>query len=89
MVKEKRTEDEMTDVATGRRVEVRGSNYGPWLRASADQIERMRGVLDKNGIRYRVLENLLSINGGPEMGTVRFGYEAEGDAIQAILDTIQ
>jgi hypothetical protein len=78
----------MIDVATRKplRVLTEGT-AGPYIRVSVDQLDELRRLLDAGGIRYWVEENVISINGGPEIGVVNLGRGADARAIQAVLDS--
>lgn len=77
----------MIDVSTSKPLRVLTFKAsGPYMRVSFDQFDEIRGLLDRQGIRYHVPPNWLSFNGGPEMGIVRLVTGIDAVAVQAILD---
>ena len=79
----------MIDVATQKPLTVsgRGTEW-PRLIVTVLQLPAVRQLLDKHGIRYYVREDVISWNGGPEEATVEFGRGADGEAIQALLESV-
>jgi hypothetical protein len=76
------------DVATKKPLHVRNEGTaGPYIFVSVDQLDSLQRFLDARGIRYWVAENVVSINGGPEIGEVNFGRGVDAHAIQEILDS--
>ena len=77
----------MIDVTSSKplRVSTIGT-VGPHLRLPFSQVPELRLLLDQNNVRYRVQDNVISLNGGPAFATVSFGREGDAAVIQAILD---
>lgn len=77
----------MIDVATKKPLRIlTHAASGPYIRVSFDQVDELRDLLDRHGVRYRVESDWLSYNGGPEMGVVQLARGTDAEAIQAILD---
>ncbi|MBI1918125.1 MAG: hypothetical protein HYS12_25825 [Planctomycetes bacterium] len=79
----------MTDATTKNplRVSTIGT-AGPFIRLAFTQLDEVRQLLDRHGIRYWVRENAISLDGGPEMIVVKLGREGNAAAVQAILDSV-
>jgi len=52
------------------------------------QLDEIRQLLDRHGIRYEVDEYAISLDGGPEDTEINFGRGGDPHAIQAILDSV-
>jgi hypothetical protein len=50
------------------------------------QLEEVRALLDRHGIRYEVEDEVISLDGGPEMATINLAHGTDPSAVQAILD---
>lgn len=59
----------------------------PYIRLPYDQVDELRSLLDRHGVRYRVEENISSLNGGPWIAYVNLGRGVVAEDVQAILDT--
>lgn len=78
----------MTDVATQKPLYVStGGTAGPYIILSVNQLDEVRRILDDNQIGYWVEENVISLNGGPEIAVMNFGRGGNATAIQALLDS--
>jgi len=62
---------------------------GPYLIVQFLQLDDIRRLLDENGVRYWVGEDVFSFDGGPEEAMINFGRGADVDAIQAVLDGVR
>ncbi len=62
---------------------------GPFIRVPVSQLDEISQVLDKNSIHYWVEENVISLNGGPEIAVVNFGRGADVAAVRAALDSVR
>ena len=62
-----------------------GSN--PSLRLPHTQVGQVTKLLDQHGIRYWVDSHIISMNGGPYIGSIYFYRETDPNKVQAILDT--
>ncbi len=79
----------MIDVTTRKPLRVSTDEIaGPYLMLPFSQAPEVEQVLEARGIRHRVLEDVISFNGGPEEATIVFGRGADPGAIQAALDSI-
>ncbi len=79
----------MTDTTTQAPVRVStDGTAGPYIRLSWDQVNDLKRLLDSHQIRYRVQENIISLNGGPFMAVVDLGRNADPLVIQRILDSV-
>ncbi len=61
---------------------------GPYIMVPFHQLADLRHLLDEHGIRFWVEENVISLNGAPEVAVVNLGRGADGEAIQAVLDSV-
>jgi hypothetical protein len=79
----------MIDVATKKplRVETH-STVGAYISVTVPQLDAIRQLLERHKIGFRVAENAISYNGGPETTRIYLGRKADPHAIQAILDSV-
>jgi hypothetical protein len=77
----------MVDATTRKplRVSTDGT-VGPYIMVPIIQLDELREILDRHRIRYSVEEDVISLNGEPEVGVVDLGLGADPAAVQAILD---
>ena len=61
---------------------------GPYLMVPFSQLDEVCRRLDDHGVRYRVEENVISLDGAPEVAVVNFGRGADADRVQAVLDGV-
>ena len=59
---------------------------GPYIMVPVSQLADVRQLLDENEIRYSVEEEVISLDGGPEIAVVDLDRRADVDAVQVILD---
>ena len=59
----------------------------PYIMLLFDQLEEVCRILDEHGIRYSVEDEAISLEGGPETVVIDLAWNADIDAIQAILDS--
>jgi hypothetical protein len=79
----------MIDAMTRKRLHVStDGGAGPYIMVPFSQLADVRQVLDHHGIRYAVEEDVISLDGAPEVAVIDLGRAANADAIQAILDTV-
>ncbi|HUG92880.1 MAG TPA: hypothetical protein VML55_18710 [Planctomycetaceae bacterium] len=80
----------MTDTTTQQplRVSTEGT-AGPYLMLPVSQLDEVRRLLDSRGIRHWVKENVISLDGAPEIAVIEFGRSADAAAVQAVLDSVQ
>jgi hypothetical protein len=77
----------MIDAQTQRPLRVSDDEIaGPSLMLPVSQLDRIRDVLDRDGISYWVDSMAISIDGKPEMIVVNFGRSGDAGRVQAILD---
>ena len=79
----------MIDAKTRKHLHVStGGGAGPYIMVPFSQLANVRQVLDDHGIRYAVEEEVISLDGAPEVAVIDLGRAANADGIQAILDTV-
>jgi hypothetical protein len=77
----------MIDAMTRKRLQVStDGGAGPYIMVPVSQLTDVRQVLDNHGIRYAVEEDVISLDGAPEVAVIDLGRAANAEAIQAILD---
>ena len=79
----------MIDVITKKPLRVTINTSWPYIDVAACQIDDVHQLLEKQGIRHSVREEIISFNGGPEEGKIFLGRGVDPIAVQAILDSIQ
>ena len=81
----------MWDGFSGDKVDVRvDQSCGPYIMIDPGAIERVQGLLDKNGIPYTVEDGAThACKGTPEAAVIEFGRSADVRRIQQLLDTLQ
>jgi hypothetical protein len=52
------------------------------------QLDDVCRLLDEHKVRYSVEEEVISLDGGPEIAAIDFGRNANALAVQAILDSV-
>jgi len=77
----------MTDTMTQKplRVSTDGT-AGPYIMVSVGQLDAVRRLLDRNRIRFWVEEEVISLDGGPEIAVVDLGRGADSERVQELLD---
>ena len=79
----------MIDAMTRKRLHVSTDGGArPYIMVPFSQLADVRQVLGHHGIRYAVEEDVISLDGAPEVAVIDLGRAANADAIQAILDTV-
>lgn len=61
---------------------------GPYIMVPVSQLEDLRQLLNSHDIRYWIEEDVISLDGAPEIAIMNLGRDADVDAIQAILDSV-
>ncbi len=80
----------MIDVMTRKRLHVStDGGAGPYIMLPFAQLADLRKALDHHGIRYSVEEDVISLDGAPEIAVIDLGRDADVSSIQAILDTVR
>jgi hypothetical protein len=62
---------------------------GPYIMVPVSQLADLRELLDKHRIRYSVEEDVVSLDGAPEIAVVDLGRGADVAPVQAVLDSIR
>jgi hypothetical protein len=79
----------MTDSSTQDRLRVStDSTAGPYLMVPFSQLNDVEQLLTRHDTHYWVEENVISLNGAPEIATINFGRGADARAVQKILDSV-
>jgi hypothetical protein len=76
----------MIDRRTGLPLRVQDGSVAPYIRLLYAQLDDVRQILDRHGLRYAVRENVISMSGGPFIAVIDFSRETNASAVQAILD---
>lgn len=50
------------------------------------RVERIGRLLENHGVQYRLMENLISINDGPEIATIILERGIDSKYVQSLLD---
>jgi len=61
---------------------------GPYIMVPVTQLDDLRDLLDKHRVRYWVEEEVISLDGSPEIAVVDLGHGADAASVQAILDGV-
>ncbi len=61
---------------------------GPYLVVPVAQLERVRALLDANKVAYWVDEEVISLDGKPEVAVVNLGHGSDSKKVQNLLDGI-
>jgi hypothetical protein len=61
---------------------------GPYISLPVGQLGEVCQLLDKHQERYSVQEEVISLNGAPEVAVIELGRGANVLAVQAILDSM-
>ena len=79
----------MKDVATKQPLYVStDGTAGPYIMVPYSQLDDLRRLLDQNRVRYSVDEDVISLNGEPEVALVNLGRGGDAKSVQKILDSI-
>jgi hypothetical protein len=79
----------MIDVTTNKPLRVSGPEIPrPYIRVPESQLDAVHRLLESHGIRHWVLENVFSWDGGPFIGKIDLGRDADRQAVQAVLDSV-
>lgn len=62
---------------------------GPYIMVPFSQLEEVRAQLTANNVRYWVDDEVLSLDGGPEIAVVNLGRDCNAAHVQELLDKIQ
>ncbi len=79
----------MIDSMTRKRLHVStDGGAGPYIMVPFAQLTDVCQILDHHGIRYAVEEDVISLDGAPEVAVIDLDHAVNAHAIQAILDTV-
>jgi hypothetical protein len=79
----------MIDEMTKKPIKVTGIGLlSAWIRLPASQIPAVTALLDANGVPYLVGEEFLSINDGPETGSIHLDRTRDAPRVQQLLDSV-
>ena len=77
----------MTDTtAKPIRVSTDGTGKFSWIKLPADQLDRVRTVLDANRVGYWVEHGVISFDGGPYMAWIQLRRKTDPNYVQSLLD---
>ena len=80
----------MTNTANQKPLRVLGVDTAwPYISLPYSQLKEVKKLLDDKGIRYWVRDNIISIDGGPEMTAIHLGRGTDVNTVQAILDSVE
>ena len=80
----------MIDVTTEKALHVStDGTAGPYIMVPVSQLEDTQRLLDNRSIKFWVDEDVISLNGAPEVAVINLGRAADAQAIQAILDNVR
>jgi hypothetical protein len=79
----------MKDSATKRPLYViTDGTAGPYIMVPVSQLDKVQRLLDLHRVHYSVEENVVSLNGGPEVAVVNLGRAGDTNGVQKILDGV-
>lgn len=79
----------MTDTsAKPIRVQTDGTGKYSKIKLPADQLDRVRAVLDASNVGYWVQHGITSFDGGPFMATIQLRLKTDPQQVQALLDAV-
>lgn len=80
----------MIDVTTKKPLHVStDGGAGPYITLPFSQLAEVRRLLETHSVRYEVDEDIISWDGGPETSEINLDRQADPEAVQAILDSVQ
>jgi hypothetical protein len=59
------------------------------LRLPASQVEKVERLFDQHGLNYWLIDQMISMDGGPFFARIVLGSGTDFKAVQAILDNAQ
>jgi hypothetical protein len=77
----------MVDVTTNKPLRVSTGKVAPYLMLPECQREDVERLLEQNGIRYWLEDEVVSFEGSPAEAMISFGYDVDAGVVQAILDS--
>ncbi len=61
---------------------------GPYIMLPDAQLDEVCHILNSHGIRFSVDENVISLDGEPEVATINLGRGGDAKGVQQILDSV-
>lgn len=61
---------------------------GPYITVPVAQLEKVRALLEANKVPYWVDEEVISIDGKPEVAIINLEHESSPAVVQSFLDSI-
>ena len=78
----------MIDTTTHKRLYVStDGDAGPYIMAALTQLDRIKAILDANKVSYWVDEEVISVDGKPEVAVINLGRRSDPEVIQRLLDS--
>jgi hypothetical protein len=82
-------EDHMIDTTTHKPLSVsRDGNAWPYIIVPVGQLDQIKSLLDANAVSYWVDEEVLSLDGKPEIAFINLGRQTDPAMVQQLLDSI-
>lgn len=79
----------MIDTTTHKRLSVStDGGAGPYITVPVAQLENVKALLDANKCSYWVDEEVISLDGKPEVAVINLGRRSDPAKIQHLLDSI-
>jgi hypothetical protein len=82
-------ENEMIDMITHKRLSVSTEgDAGPYIMVPLTQLERVKALLDADKCSYWVDEEVISLDGKPEVAVINLARRSDPKRVQHLLDSI-
>ena len=79
----------MIDTTTRRLLHVStDGGAGPYLMVPVAQLDQVRAQFEANGVSYWVDEEVISLDGKPEVAVINLGHGSNPATVQRLLDSI-
>jgi hypothetical protein len=79
----------MLDITTRKPLYVStDGDAGPYIMVPVDLLERVKTILDADGIRYWVDEEAITLDDQPEIAVINLGHGSDPATIQRLLDSV-
>lgn len=62
---------------------------GPYIMVPVSQLAEVRRLLDREGVGYWVEDDVISLDGAPEIAVMNLGRGADVSAVQDLLDSVR
>ncbi len=77
----------MNDAATNQTIRVStDGTAGPYIMVPADQLDRVRKLLEQHRIAHWVDHNAISVDGKPAVSVINLGKRIDAREVQTLLD---